>query len=235
MGPEQDCVAVADAGPLIHLGQIDARSLLGVFSQVHVPNAVWAETVGTGRVRLCDLEAAVVFRRHEIDPAGLRQFVQESDLRSLHPGETEALLLCRRLAVPLLLTDDLAARSCAAPRNPAGRLVGNRGPRLPQRPYSAGNRGGVHPSALPRQLPLRHANNCRSCDRAIAPPVGRQMVDEGTGHIRHPPPKLQHVGRGRMLRPPGPYPISASARRSRAGRPAPPPAAPVSPARAPRR
>ncbi len=113
MGPEQDCVAVADAGPLIHLGQIDARSLLGVFSQVHVPDAVWAETVGTGRVRLCDLEAAVVFRRHEIDPAGLRQFVQESDLRSLHPGETEALLLCRRLAVPLLLTDDLAARAAA--------------------------------------------------------------------------------------------------------------------------
>ncbi len=113
MGPEQDCVAVADAGPLIHLTQIGALPLLGVFSQVYVPDAVWAETVGADRVRFRDLEAAVVVRRHETDPAALRQFVQELDLHSLHAGETEALLLCRRLAVPLLLADDLAAREVA--------------------------------------------------------------------------------------------------------------------------
>jgi predicted nucleic acid-binding protein len=98
---------------LIHLSQIGALPLLGVFSRLDVPAGVWAETVGAGRVRPHDLEAAAVIRRHEIDPAALRQFVRDFDLSSLHPGETEALWLCRRLAVPLLLADDLAAREAA--------------------------------------------------------------------------------------------------------------------------
>lgn len=46
MGPGQDLFAVADAGPLIHLNQIDQLPLLGVFSRVDIPTAVWAETVG---------------------------------------------------------------------------------------------------------------------------------------------------------------------------------------------
>ncbi len=113
MGPEQESVAVADAGPLIHLSQIGALPLLGVFSRVHVAGGVWAETVGADRVQRHGLESAVVILRHEIDAPALQRFVQECGPFSLHPGETEALLLCRQLAVPLLLVDDLAAREAA--------------------------------------------------------------------------------------------------------------------------
>ena len=144
MGPGQDLVAVADAGPLIHLSQIDALPLLGVFSMVHVPDAVWAETVGAGRVCAADLNRAAVVRRHEIDAPTLRQFIQQFGPFPLHPGETEALLLCRRLAAPLLLVDDLAAREAA--RRQGVRPVGSLG--IVVRAYHTG------------RIPLARAEEC---------------------------------------------------------------------------
>ncbi|MBU4273259.1 MAG: hypothetical protein KKA28_15475 [Planctomycetes bacterium] len=113
MGPGQDLVAVADAGPLIHLGEIDSLRLLGVFSSIHVPDGVWAETIGAGRVRAEEFESAVAVHRHAVGATALRRFIEESGLTPLHPGETECLLLCRRLHTPLLLADDLAAREAA--------------------------------------------------------------------------------------------------------------------------
>jgi predicted nucleic acid-binding protein len=125
VGLGQNLVAVADAGPLIHLGEIAALPLLRVFSLVHVPNTVWDEAVARGRVDRPTLENAANVRRHAIDAAALQQFTQEVGPFSFHPGETEALLLCRRLDVPLLLTDDLAARDEA--RRQGVRPVGSLG------------------------------------------------------------------------------------------------------------
>lgn len=42
--------AVADAGPLIHLAEIGAASLLALCERLLVPSAVWHETVGRTRV-----------------------------------------------------------------------------------------------------------------------------------------------------------------------------------------
>ncbi len=51
MGAKGMSVAVADAGPLIHLHEIDRLSLLQLFALLHIPDAVWQET------RLEDLQA----------------------------------------------------------------------------------------------------------------------------------------------------------------------------------
>jgi len=113
VGPGQNLVAVADAGPLIHLAEIDALPILDVFSLIHIPDGVWAETVGAERVQAKELESAASIRRHAIDAADLRPFIEEFGPFPLHPGETECLWLCRRLGSPLLLADDLAAREAA--------------------------------------------------------------------------------------------------------------------------
>ncbi len=47
-------VAVADAGPLIHLGEIGCLDFLQVFELLHIPDAVWQETVHLGRVSETD-------------------------------------------------------------------------------------------------------------------------------------------------------------------------------------
>lgn len=42
-------VAVTDAGPIIHLTDVGCLGLLSIFEHLHVPDAVWLETVGQGR------------------------------------------------------------------------------------------------------------------------------------------------------------------------------------------
>ena len=105
-------VAVSDAGPLIHLTEIDALHVLTIFDKLHVPQAVWTETVEHGRVS-ADSFAALQLARHSLLPTKVAQFVQTQNLTSLHPGEQECLCLCHQLGVSLLLTDDLAARDAA--------------------------------------------------------------------------------------------------------------------------
>lgn len=43
-------IAVIDAGPLIHLAEIDGLNLLTIFETLHLPEAVWLETVVKPRV-----------------------------------------------------------------------------------------------------------------------------------------------------------------------------------------
>jgi predicted nucleic acid-binding protein len=129
---------------LIHLNQIGALPLLGVFSRVDIPGAVWAETVGAGRVAQGDLENAAPIRRREIDAPALQQFVGQFGPFPLHPGEMEALLLCRQIGVALLLVDDLAAREAA--QRQGIRPVGSLG--VVVRAYHAG------------RIPLARAEDC---------------------------------------------------------------------------
>ncbi len=105
-------IAVTDAGPLIHLTEIDALHVLTIFDKLHVPQAVWTETVEHGRVS-ADGVATLQLTRHSLLPTEIAQFVQTQNLTSLHPGEQECLCLCHQLGVALLLTDDLAARDAA--------------------------------------------------------------------------------------------------------------------------
>ena len=103
---------VTDAGPLIHLTEIDALHVLTVFNTLHVPQAVWAETVDQDRVSAQDL-ATFQLVRHATPAVEVAQFAQTQHLTSLHGGEQACLFLCRQLKVSLLLTDDLAARDAA--------------------------------------------------------------------------------------------------------------------------
>ena len=113
MGQEPAPVGVADAGPLIHLHEIGRLPLLGIFAQLHVPDAVWNEAITTGRVPENQLETSTAVHRHQVAAPYLARWVTPDLSASLQAGEIECLALCRQLNVPLLLTDDLAARDAA--------------------------------------------------------------------------------------------------------------------------
>jgi predicted nucleic acid-binding protein len=106
----QRVAAIADAGPLIHLYEIGQLRLLNLFVAVHVPAIVWQEATESGRVLEEALLGVPVVRRHA--PA-LGDWRNGERLSHLHGGEREALRLCEELGIPLLLTDDLAAREAA--------------------------------------------------------------------------------------------------------------------------
>ena len=95
--------AVADTGPLIHLVEVDALSLLSIVDDLLIPKTVHDELdVGGVPNELGDLEYALV-----------DVTLDERENDRLDPGETAALAVAaERNAV--LLTDDLAARETAA-------------------------------------------------------------------------------------------------------------------------
>ncbi|RME47195.1 MAG: hypothetical protein D6791_06490 [Chloroflexi bacterium] len=51
--------------------------------------------------------------RHTVAQTQVSQFVIDNRLGELHAGEVECLCLCRQMAIPILLTDDLAVRETA--------------------------------------------------------------------------------------------------------------------------
>lgn len=116
--------AIADSGPIIHLYEIGALSFLRLFETVHVPGAVWKETVGKERVPVDRLEALEVVQHHEMAPADIGSFVDQENLDHLQSGEQECLLLLSQQNVDLVLTDDLAVRETVkeSGRTPVGSL-----------------------------------------------------------------------------------------------------------------
>jgi len=117
-------LAVADAGPLVHLTEIGCITLLRIFDALHIPDAVWSETVEQDRVPQSDVLGLGTVQRHSLSQSEVTRFVQENDLEDLHDGERECLYLCQRMGVSLLLTDDLAVRKVAKRLNltPVGSL-----------------------------------------------------------------------------------------------------------------
>ena len=95
--------AVSDAGPLIHLAEIDSLKLLSAFDTLLIPETVYEE-VETGGVPdgLSELSYELV----EAD----EKSVESEDL---DVGERAALAVANEREV-VLLTDDLAARETAS-------------------------------------------------------------------------------------------------------------------------
>ena len=95
--------AVSDAGPLIHLAEIDSIELLATFDTLLVPETVYEE-VDAGGVPdgLADLSYELV----EADES--RVGTDELDV-----GERAAIAVAEERGV-VLLTDDLAAREAAS-------------------------------------------------------------------------------------------------------------------------
>jgi predicted nucleic acid-binding protein len=112
--------AVADTGPLIHLAEINCLSFLEIFEDLHIPEGVWEEADRPPTIR----QELVFAKRHVLQPEDLARFTAEHGLEKLQAGERESLLLCSQLAVPVLLTDDLAVREAAKALGltPAGSL-----------------------------------------------------------------------------------------------------------------
>ena len=94
-------LVVADTGPLIHLTQAEALSLLNLTGQVLVPETVLDE-LERGPTDISGLEFSV--ERVSIDT--------ESVYPHLDSGETAALVVCTERDA-ILLTDDLDARNTA--------------------------------------------------------------------------------------------------------------------------
>jgi predicted nucleic acid-binding protein len=103
---------VSDAGPLIHLDELDCIDLLADFAPVLVPEAVWREVhlhrpsalahPGVDLVRVSPLSSP--------EGAALKA---PARLLVLHVGELEALQIALEHGRCLFLTDDTAARLAA--------------------------------------------------------------------------------------------------------------------------
>ncbi len=109
--PDRLVAAVADAGPLIHLDELDSLPLLAGFTEVLVPAVVSAEVSRhrsgwTDRAPSCLREAAP-------NPKTLRALNEETLSAELDPGELSALALWRENPDFVLLCDDLVARRTA--------------------------------------------------------------------------------------------------------------------------
>lgn len=103
MGIERVIVAVADAGPIIHLDEIDALGHLSVVDDLLVPRTVYDELqAGTVPPALADIE---------YDLCAVDEENQETST-NLDPGETAALIIASEQNA-VLLTDDLEAREAA--------------------------------------------------------------------------------------------------------------------------
>jgi predicted nucleic acid-binding protein len=105
--------AVADAGPLIHLTEINCLPLLRLFGTLHVPDGVWSETVEQDRVQEIDISGLANIRRHTLPQVQVAQFIRQNGLDKLQAGEVECLYLCGTACISTLLTDDLAVREVA--------------------------------------------------------------------------------------------------------------------------
>jgi predicted nucleic acid-binding protein len=108
MGPG-GLVAVADTGPLIHLAEIGCLTLLSIFAELHIPEGVWQEASRPPTIR----ESLTSAKQHVLQQDEIVKFTADHGFGKLQSGELESLLLCSKLSVQVLLTDDLAVRKAA--------------------------------------------------------------------------------------------------------------------------
>ena len=107
-------VVVADAGPLIHLDELEALDVLSDYAAVFVPNAVWLEVQ---RHRPEALQRINVNLVRQLPPMPSARINAMAAMYTLHHGEREALALCLNFSIDMLLTDDTAARLAAKSLN----------------------------------------------------------------------------------------------------------------------
>ena len=104
-------VVVCDAGPLIHLDEVDSLDLLADFAEVIVTDAVWEEVEKHRPGALAQSNGVFRRARPQKDvPVVLEALTQ---VFSLHAGELEALRVALEYPGGILLSDDTAARMAA--------------------------------------------------------------------------------------------------------------------------
>jgi|SRR5882724_1055339 len=104
-------LVVCDAGPPIHLDQLDCLDLLADFSRVVVPDVVWREVEHHRPTALDQKTIRLERLKPSEEPSAELNSLHR--LLALHAGEVQALQLAQELNAGLLLTDDTAARLAA--------------------------------------------------------------------------------------------------------------------------
>lgn len=100
---------ILDAGPIIHLEEIDCLRLLLDFKRLIIPDAVWYEVA---------YHRPSVFKHKDVNFEKVNVVLDEDILSvcrlfCLDTGEVEAIALCSRYPDSILLTDDASARLVA--------------------------------------------------------------------------------------------------------------------------
>jgi predicted nucleic acid-binding protein len=163
--------AVCDAGPLIHLGELDRLDLFRTFEQLYVPKTVQRELEDGG------LPAG--FEELEYRLVGADSTTTESP--DLDSGEAAALALAAEREA-ILLTDDLEARERATESGVA--VHGSIG--IIVRGYARGRLDRTEATTLIRQLQLETSLRVRGRHRAryrpprglVGGPIGETAVPE---------------------------------------------------------
>ena len=106
-----DCMdkAVSNAGPLIHLSEIEKFELLKVFTKIYIPGKVYEGVCIEGMPGEREVSNAENIEVLSVSKEEIEKVSNEIDSK-LEDGELEALTVCNRLKVKLFLTDDLDAR-----------------------------------------------------------------------------------------------------------------------------
>jgi predicted nucleic acid-binding protein len=102
---------VCDAGPLIHLQDLESLELLADFAAVLVPDAVWAE-VQRHQPRALEVSTVQLSRTSDPSPIDPKLDTLGRGL-ALAAGELAAIALAQQESECVLLTDDAAARLAA--------------------------------------------------------------------------------------------------------------------------
>jgi predicted nucleic acid-binding protein len=106
-----ETLVVLDAGPLIHLDELNCLHLLDGFSELLIPTAVWNEvTRHRPQLQLGKIPFAKISDPHGPPPLTL---AAASFANELHAGEIAAITLLHEAGGGLLLSDDDAARQTA--------------------------------------------------------------------------------------------------------------------------
>lgn len=111
MTSESPLSIVCDAGPLIHLDELNVTFLLNDFHQVIVPDQVWQE-VATHRPTIWK-NPDFIYQEIEVAIASNSTFQALVRTFSLDLGEQAALSLTQQYPEAIFLTDDAAARLAA--------------------------------------------------------------------------------------------------------------------------
>jgi len=82
VGAESLKAAVVDAGHLIHLSEIGCQHLQ-IFKTIHIPNAVWSETIEQAKFWNLDISALGNIQRHTLPDEQIAQFILDNGLDTI--------------------------------------------------------------------------------------------------------------------------------------------------------
>lgn len=99
---------VSNTGPLLHLGEAEALTLLGQTGEVYIPRAVDIETAQQNP--LWQTQKPAWIHVHTLTASYAMEAVAWQQAGLLDSGEAEAVALVRQMNAHWLLTDDAAAR-----------------------------------------------------------------------------------------------------------------------------